>query len=156
MTGTPNLHVRLGILTAATVALIVAAPTTAGIDPHNLRTTTLKGTNVFPGPGDPDGSGSALLEVKPRARKVIFHVEFENLVGAAGIFIHKGHKGRNGPVKVVLLNGTIDKPSPQQDLASDEKRRVLRDMLAHPRRYYLEIENTQFPSGAVRGQLREP
>lgn len=70
--------------------------------------------------------------------------------------IHEGAKGTNGPVEVNLA-------FPQDGQAADcltegEAGKGLdpgevQEILANPSAYYVNVHNTEFPSGAVRGQL---
>lgn len=73
--------------------------------------------------------------------------------------IHKGKAGENGPVVANLA-------WPQDGQAADclDARlrpaqfplgdAVVADILANPQNYYVNVHNTKFPSGAIRGQLR--
>lgn len=76
--------------------------------------------------------------------------------GARMAHIHRGAEGTNGPVEVALA-------FPQDGQAADcltegEAGKGLdpgevQQILANPSAYYVNVHNSEFPSGAVRGQL---
>jgi hypothetical protein len=73
--------------------------------------------------------------------------------------IHKGKAGENGPVVANLAwpqNGQaadcLDaRLRPAQFPVGDA---VVADILANPENYYVNVHNSQYPGGAIRGQLR--
>ena len=68
---------------------------------------------------------------------------------ATAAHIHEGAVGKDGPVKVGLdtPKGGSAKGCKTADAA------VVKDMLANPANYYVNVHNTAHPKGAVRGQL---
>jgi hypothetical protein len=80
--------------------------------------------------------------------------------------IHKGAPGVNGPI-VVNFNPpraatpTAGTPTPPPNTTygaasgcvSNVDAALLQDLLAHPANYYVNVHTTDFPDGAVRGQL---
>ncbi len=73
--------------------------------------------------------------------------------------IHKGKAGENGPVVANLAwpqdgqaADCLDaRLRPAQFPGGDD---VVADILANPGDYYVNVHNTVYPGGAVRGQLR--
>jgi hypothetical protein len=108
----------------------------------------LDGSQVVPGPGDPDGTGKIYLAVDLERMTLDWHtrvydVDFP-MIGAS---IHRAAPGEVGPVVVDFgdqLNGA--------GLSDAE----LAAIVANPTNYYVSVNNYQFPAGAVRGQLGNP
>ena len=139
---------RRSILLAAMVlaaALITALPVAAA--PLATLEARLTGEQEVPGPGDPDGSGHAVVKVF-RA-KVCYTLEVNRIRPATAAHIHKGIRGESGDV-VVTLNTPRDGFSRGCEEISRPLSKELRE---HPARYYVNVHNNPFPSGAIRGQL---
>jgi hypothetical protein len=74
--------------------------------------------------------------------------------------IHKAPAGSNGPIHWDFLEAgdpvaSVDgQPSQLRGVARARAAAVLADLLANPEQYYVNIHSTDFPAGAVRGQLR--
>ena len=84
----------------AVAATLVAAPAQAGGRPLSA---TLRGAAEVPGPGDPDGGGSASVTVNPGQRTVCFRLTLQGItVPYAAARIHSGAAGVAGPVVVTL------------------------------------------------------
>ncbi|HEY5877535.1 MAG TPA: CHRD domain-containing protein [Nakamurella sp.] len=110
----------------------------------------MTGAQEVPGPGDPDGSGTAALRLNPGLGLVCFELTVTGIAPATAAHIHVGAAGAAGPV-VVGLN-----PPPTTGASSgcvSADRAVIRAILVDPASYYVNVHNAQFPAGALRGQL---
>src|SRR5688572_17974591 len=67
---------------------------------------TLTGAAEIPGPGDPDGSGSARITLNPGQGEVCFQLEASNIAPATASHIHVGGPTVAGPVVVTLTPPT--------------------------------------------------
>ena len=121
-------------------------------------------------PGDRDARGRAYvfgIDNDPnRATLCYVLTDFRNLAeleqapgGGRAAHIHKGKRGENGPVVVNLA-------WPQDGQAGDcfatsvagkftDPSITPAVILANPQDYYVNVHNSEFPGGAVRGQLQE-
>lgn len=112
---------------------------------------SLSGAAEFPGPGDADGSGSARLWVKPSKEQICFEIRVAAItLPASAAHIHQGAPGVAGPIVVTL--------SPPSAAGSSSGcvsvvRSLVRAIKEHPGDYYVNVHTTDFPDGAVRGQL---
>jgi hypothetical protein len=141
--------VTLIIGTAAFAA--VAIPALAA--PQNaVLSAKLKGKEEEPGPGDEDGTGKAQVEVKIAKLKVCYLIEYKNITTANAAHIHRGAKGVAGKIVVELFEG--EQESPAEDCVKAKKERTLKKIVKNPGNYYLNVHNSDFPDGAIRGQLK--
>jgi hypothetical protein len=112
----------------------------------------LSGAAEVPGPGDPDGSGSARITLRPEQGEACFELSVSNIEPATAAHIHEGAEGVAGPVVIPL------DPAPtagsSEGCVSGVDTALLRNILQNPRQYYVNVHNEEFPDGAVRGQLR--
>lgn len=137
-----------GTMLAATLALAAANP--AAANGGRPLDASLLGSNEVPpaSTGDPDGSGFAHLTLNQGQGEVCFHITVQNISTITLAHIHRGVAGTNGPVVVDFnpavngLNGCVT--------ASAELIKTIRQ---NPENYYINVHTTEFPGGAVRGQL---
>jgi CHRD domain len=119
----------------------------------------LSGRNEVPVPGGPavgDPDGRAVEVFRIQGNQVSFGVAWRNLGPLTASHIHEGAAGVNGPVKVPFfgtalpanLNGATGKVT-----VADPA--LLEAMKANPEKFYANLHTTEFPGGAVRGQLRK-
>ena len=131
----------LAVLGALLLALPASAHPLAALEAH------LTGKQEVPGPGDPNGSGDAVVKVF-RA-KVCYKLDVRRIAPATAAHIHLGRRGEAGPVVVTL--------EPPTDGSSrgcvDVGRALSRNLREHPQAYYVNVHNKPFPDGAIRGQL---
>lgn len=132
------------------LALVVAiSPVAAGGRPFGVE---LLGENE-PNGGDPDGSGWADVTVNLGQREVCWSITVENIaLPATGAHIHRAPAGVNGPVVIPLSPPDPSGVSSGCTTADDFE--LLLDILTNPEGYYVNVHSTEFPGGAVRGQLR--
>lgn len=62
----------------------------------------MTGAAEIPGPGDPDGTGTASIIVNSGQRRVCFDLTVQNIAPATAAHIHRGAAGVAGPVVVGL------------------------------------------------------
>ena len=111
--------------------------------------TIMTGPNEVPGPGDPDGTGTARIVVNSGQERVCFELVVHNIAPATAAHIHRGAVGVAGPV-VVGLDAPTDGDSAG---CKDVTRALALEILKYPARFYVNVHNADFPAGAIRGQL---
>ncbi|HVE50891.1 MAG TPA: CHRD domain-containing protein [Casimicrobiaceae bacterium] len=154
-----------GSVVDADVAAVLANPSNFYVNIHNslfpagaIRgqlasasliafTAILTGAEEVPGPGDPDGAGIALLTFDSAINRVDWVIALENVAfPLTGAHVHAGAVGVAGPVRIdfsaALFGSVID-----ADVAA---------VLANPANFYVNVHNSIFPGGAIRGQLVAP
>ena len=116
--------------------------------PVTVLQTELSGAEEAPGPGDPDGSGSATIIVIP-PDTICYVLTAENIAPATAAHIHEAPPGVPGDV-VVPLNAPTFGASGGCTQANPE---VVSGLQENPDEYYVNVHNEDYPAGAIRGQL---
>lgn len=112
---------------------------------------SMSGDREVPGPGDPDGSGWATFSMNIHKQTVCYTLAVENIDPATAAHIYLGKRTAPGPV-VVPLEAPADGDS--EACVTGVAKTLIRDMINHPNKYYVNVHNPAYPGGAVRGQLR--
>ena len=149
----------LSLALAALVALSLAGAASAakldGAD-HGGRALTaeLTGAAEVPGPGDPDGSGTATITVNPGQEEVCWEITAEDItLPAIGAHIHVGAAGTAPPNNVVVPLTPPDATGVSSGCAQVTRELALA-ILKNPENYYVNVHTTPlFEAGAIRGQL---
>ena len=115
------------------------------------RTAQLSGAAEVPGPGDPDGSGTAMLRLSLEESEVCFDLTVSNIGPATAAHIHEGAEGVAGPVVVPLDPAPTGGSS--SGCNSDVDNALIQNIIENPEQYYVNVHNEEFPDGAIRGQL---
>ena len=134
------------ILFVAGISFVLSAQDQPGGRPLTIRLT---GAAEVPGPGDPDGTGTARLTLNPGKNQVCYELTVDKIAAANGAHIHAGALDKAGPPIVTLTppaNGSSKECAP----LDQEK---IMDIIKNPGNYYVNIHNAEFPNGALRGQL---
>jgi CHRD domain-containing protein len=117
----------------------------------NTFQTSLKGTNEVPGPGDTDGSGSATITVDRTLNQVCFTIHVSGITPpATAAHIHQGAAGVAGPIVVTLTAPDATGSSSGCTVVTLD---LVNAILANPSGYYVNVHTTDYPNGALRGQL---
>ena len=146
----------LSLVLAAVVALALAGAASAArldVADHGGRpfSTELTGAAEVPGPGDPEGSGTATITVNPGHEEVCWTIEAEGIqLPALSAHIHEGTVGVAGDVVVTL---TPPDESGFSSGCAEVSREVALDILKNPENYYVNVHTEEFLDGAIRGQL---
>jgi hypothetical protein len=139
-----RLRVILFAFTLA-VALVPALALGAGEKGGSLH-ATMSGKVEVP-KGDPDGTGTA--EIKITGRKVCWELKTAKIAKPNAAHIHKGKAGVAGPV-VVPFGATYKAKG-----CTTTSMSTAAAITAKPGNYYVNVHNSRYAAGAVRGQLRK-
>ena len=141
-------QLALASLAGAAAVVLAGCETVADATNPALR-ASLTGSQEIPGPGDPDGSGSAEITVVDATDNVCFDLKVMNIQPASAAHIHRGEAGVSGPPVITLeaptdgsSEGCISAPGALAD-----------EIYANPAGFYVNVHNGEYPAGAVRGQL---
>lgn len=135
----------IGLTAALVGTLAFAAPALAAA----RFSTQMTGAQEVPGPGDPDGSGRAIIKLNRGKSQVCYSLMVTGIAPAVAAHIHVGAAGLAGPV-VVGLNAPNSGTS-SGCVTVDPA--LLSDIARNPENYYVNVHNQEYPAGAVRGQL---
>jgi CHRD domain len=144
------------MLVGVLAALAVTSPAGATADSATKCSAfaVLKAENEVP-PSGSKAFGAAAVHIN--GSNLFFSVAIVNPARESFFagHIHVGAAGVNGPVQVTLFSGSTDRRLIFQAarLVIDEE--LAGKICADPAGYYVNYHTTDFPGGAVRGQLNE-
>ena len=115
--------------------------------PVTVLQTELSGAEEAPGPGDPDGSGSATIIVIP-PDTICYVLTAEGIEPATDAHIHVGPPGEAGPI----VQG-LEPPTFGASGGCIENPELVSNLQENPDAYYVNVHNEEYPAGAIRGQL---
>jgi CHRD domain len=135
---------------AASAALIataaLAGPATGGAK----LSTVMTGAAEVPGPGDPDGRGTAKIIVNPGKAQICWELNVRDIETATAAHIHSAPAGIAGPVVLGLSAPVTNNNSTGCETVA----RSLADAIRKsPQAFYVNVHNATYPAGAIRGQL---
>jgi hypothetical protein len=116
----------------------------------------MTGGQETPTPGDPDGTGRAVIKVDTRAKTVCFSLTWHDILSPTAAHIHEGTRGNAGDVVVPLfVTETEALPANLSGVkgCNQVEAALARSLANNPQRFYVNVHNEKFPDGAIRGQL---
>ena len=144
------------VLYISLIVLTVLALTSIAADGGRTFTTTLTGeaevtAEGVPNQGDLDGEGTARITLNQGQGEVCFDIQVSDItLPATGAHIHVGASTTTGGVVVGLTPPDEDGTSSGCVSADPALIKAIRQ---NPENYYVNVHTTDFPGGAVRGQL---
>jgi hypothetical protein len=147
-------QVSAGLIAATAVVLGIAAPVGAQGGDSALFAVLTGAKEVdatgAKGVGDRNGRGSFSATLD--GRQLCYGIQVKNIGDPGAAHIHRGGRNVAGPVVQALEHPTSGDPGASSACVR-LSRSLARDLRQHPKRYYVNVHNTAFPNGAVRGQL---
>ena len=141
---------RVLILTSLCLPLAACA-SSGGAPPRTHLQATLTGSQVAPGPGDADGTGTAQMRVEPGQQRFCWRLGARQVDGATAAHVHRGTEGAAGPeVLTLTLPGASQASENCQPIAAD----LAAELAFAAHRFYVDVHSSAAPGGAIRGQLR--
>lgn len=143
MTRTPRSRMLLlGALAPLTLTALTAMPSAGSSE--RLEVEQLHAA-LHPS-GDPDGSGHADFRLNRSRHKVCADVTWQNIASPDSAHIHKVSDS-----SIVLdLSGAVTGGA---HCVTGVGGRLIDRLLAHPRRFYFNVHNSEHPAGAIQGRL---
>ncbi len=114
---------------------------------------TLTGSTEVPGPGDPDGAGTASVNIDVTKRELCYEVSVQRIGRPTGMHIHEGESGKAGDIVVPLTTPTASDTTTKG--CSNIDAGLMGRITATPQRFYVNVHSDTHPQGAVRGQLAQ-
>jgi hypothetical protein len=99
--------------------------------------------------GDPDGSGLARITLNAGQATVCWELTVRDIMPATAAHIHEAPAGQPGPIVVPLSPPTSGSSSG----CTTASPTLIADIIENPEKYYVNVHTSDFPAGAVRGQL---
>lgn len=140
---------------AAAVALaglaVAAPPAGAAV---RVLTTSLSGANEVPGPGSATGSGTARVIINTKSGRICWVIQVRGIGAGTELgtptaaHLHEAPEGVAGPVVVPL-----SAPTRGVSAGCTTNLGAAQDIYANPSGFYVNVHTTEFPGGAMRGQL---
>jgi CHRD domain len=159
--GRRRLGVCLAFISSMLVFLFPGPAAQASSTGYGYFSIQLTGHEV-PGGGDPTGQGSTRLDLDPDHNLACFVVSWRQLDGAVtALHLHAAPRGHDGPPWIELftakhfsgahntVSGCVHVTGSHKMSPRDKIQAVLHD----PSGFYLNLHSTEFPHGALRGQL---
>jgi hypothetical protein len=103
--------------------------------------------------GDPDGRGSFTAIVS--GSQLCFGITVEKLGTPVAAHVHKAGPKAPGPVVIPLVAPSSGDPGTSSGCVTADPA-LLANIIAHPHQYYVNVHTSEYPAGAVRGQLFHP
>ena len=137
------------LIGVATLAMTLAlAPTAQAITRFTL---TMTGADERPGPGDPDGSGTAFITINRGLGEVCWEIEVTDItLSSIGAHIHIAPVTDPGPIVVHL---TAPDATGMSSGCTTVDPALAKAIAKDPAAYYVNVHTTDFPGGALRAQL---
>lgn len=131
------------------VAVMFSGPTpVAGEQSVTQLQAGLNGQRERPNRADPDGSGFARVTIDTATGEICYELTVRNIAPATASHIHRADRDAAGGVVQGLQaptngssSGCVVNPAVAAAVAAD------------PSAYYINVHNSEYPAGAVRGQL---
>lgn len=131
-------------------AAVIACSATAAVAQGGAKFhATLTGAAEVPGPGDPDGRGTASITINPGKSEICYKLTVSGIDPATAAHIHTGSATQAGPASI-----TLAAPATGSSAGCVTIARSLADAIRKaPQAYYVNVHNVAYPAGAIRGQL---
>jgi hypothetical protein len=153
---------RVGVcLASVSSILVLAGPASAAAHEVNSAYQARNGHfdvkltgGEVPGGGD-RGQGSGTLDLKPQEEKACYTITWKGLRGdVTALHLHIAARGDEGPHAIDFFN---NQHFPGQQSSASGCVPATRDkinaVINRPADYYLNVHSTEYPKGALRGQL---
>ena len=149
-----NTFLTIAALTAATALAGCATVEEGAVQAlGQTQKASLSGSQVVGSAGDPDGSAMAQISVSQEAGQVCYEIREERNIGAiTGVSLNRGAPGQSGSVALTF------RPTDDGDwkgCTGNSSDALERDIDKSPSLFYVQLTTTDYPNGALRGQLRD-
>ena len=144
------MRLTIALVAATSAAFALGGCETVAETVSETYETTMTGAQEVPGPGDPDGTGTAEAHVVDALDRICYEIhDVRNIGAVTAAHIHRGARGVAGPPVVTLelpADGHATDCADIDGTLGDEIKR-------NPQMFYVNVHTAEYPNGAIRGQL---
>jgi CHRD domain len=145
---------RLALLTAVALSVILVLPNVA-FAARNPLFAALNGQNEIGqdgerGAGDNNGGGSFSAVIK--GQQLCYGLAVRDIGNPTMARIYRGGRNTNGPNLVTLTHPETGDPGASSGCRMISQT-LIRQIRRNPSRFYVNVHNSAYPDGAIRGQL---
>ena len=127
----------------------VGGPAPSRVAKGQALTARLRGATGDQGAGDADGEGTAILEANPGRDELCLTLEVSGTGRVTSAHVHATSAGMGA--RVVALFAEPAPGSGRQCVTVPDE--VIKGIRKEPGNYHVDVHTTEFPNGAIRGQL---
>ena len=152
-----NLRILSGITGLCLVAIVfLAGPVAARERARHGDVLVAHLVGSAESPGDPNGSGRAVVTLKPGSQTVCYRLSWSGIGVVTAAHIHVGAAGVAGPIVVPFFNAQSmpDTISGVEGCVHGVDAGLIAKIHDTPSDYYVNVHTTDFPTGAIRDQLQ--
>lgn len=140
----------IAVMVLGVGGVVLAAPSARPTFAIQELTATLAGSNETKG-GAPSGTGTSTVKLDTTKNEACFDIQVASItLPAAAAHIHEAPAGADGPVVVPL---TAPDASGKASGCTPVDAALVGRIAANPANFYVNVHTSDFPAGAVRGQL---
>jgi hypothetical protein len=111
----------------------------------------LRGATGAQTAADGAGKGTAVLDAEPGKNELCLTLVVSGIAPVTSAHVHRGSVGARGPVVAAFTEARSTDGTPAKCVTvSDE---LIKEIRKDPGRYYLDVHTSEFPNGALAGQL---
>jgi CHRD domain len=103
--------------------------------------------------GDLDGRGSATILINANQGSICFAITVSGINTPQAAHIHRAGAGVNGDIVIGLIAPTTGNPGASCGCQTGVNQTLLRAIKNTPSAFYVNVHTSDFPAGAIRGQL---
>ncbi len=141
----------VGMMIAVAIITTFHPGAASSMQGDTVLAATLSGAEEVPDPGDPDGAGTATVVLRSASGEVCWDLNVSNItLPSVGAHIHEGARGVAGPVVVPF---TAPDASGTATGCTTPDAALMTRIMQNPENFYVNVHTSDFPTGAVRGQL---
>ena len=137
------------LLTAFGGLFMLAGGGTAGAAVAAEFRAVMTGDNILSA-GDTDGWGRARIDVYDNWDRLCADLEVRSVGDVTAVHIYRGTEGEDGSPVIKLDTPDDNNDSDDCDAIGDT---LADEIQANPTEFYVSVLTTEFPDGAIRGQL---
>jgi hypothetical protein len=144
----------LALATAVCSALALVVPSVASAAKRPLF-AALNGQNEISDDGDRgagDNNGGGSFSAVMKGQQLCYGLAVRDIGNPTMARIYRGGRNTNGPNLVTLTHPETGDPGASSGCTMIDQS-LIRQIRRNPGRYYVNVHNSAYPGGAIRGQL---
>ena len=141
-----------------TIVFVVSMTGSLALADSATFSVNLSGAQEVPGPGDLDGSASGLISLDDVLGEISWNFSYADIASPSAMHIHGpgGSAGNPAGVHIGLGVATSGGAGTLIGSLAQSVTSGITAVLDDPADFYVNIHNSEFGAGAVRGQVPEP